>query len=83
MKTVSALALISIWGIFGISRGLAQMTVVNGASFDPSQPVAPGSFATVFGQNLCSQTMAGDLIAPFHDSEWGACYDAVRLAGAD
>ena len=64
MNTLSALALTSLWGILGISQAFAQMTVVNGASFDPSQPVAPGSFATMFGQNLCSQTMAGNWIAP-------------------
>ena len=63
MKTLSALALTSLWGILGVSPAFAQMTVVNGASFDSSQPVAPGSFATMFGQNLCSQTMAGNWIA--------------------
>ena len=41
-----------------------QMTVVNGASFDSSQPMAPGSFASIFGQNLCGQTMAGNWVAP-------------------
>ncbi len=64
MKAISALLLSSIWAIFGISSASAQVMVVNGASFDPSQPIAPGSFATAFGQNLCSQTMAGDWIAP-------------------
>jgi uncharacterized protein (TIGR03437 family) len=61
---VSALALIGSCSILATSQILAQMTVVNGASFDPSQPVAPGSFAAVFGGNLCSQTMAGGWIAP-------------------
>ncbi len=64
MKTLSALALVGLSGIFGISGALAQMTVVNGASFDSSQPIAGGSFATAFGQNLCSQTMAGNWIGP-------------------
>ena len=55
----------SPWPFSG-SPGIAsaQMTVVNGASFDPAQPIAPGSFATIFGQNLCPQTMAGDWVAP-------------------
>ncbi|HLG97885.1 MAG TPA: hypothetical protein VKX49_16345 [Bryobacteraceae bacterium] len=64
MRTLSAVALVSIWGIVTASQAVAQMSVVNGASFDPAQPIAPGSFATVFGQNLCSQTMAGNWIAP-------------------
>ena len=38
-----------------------QMTVVNGASYDSSGPMAPGSFVTVFGQNLCPQTAVGQL----------------------
>jgi uncharacterized protein (TIGR03437 family) len=63
VKTLSVLALISLWAA-GIAPSFAQMTVVNSASFDPSQPIAPGSFATVFGQNLCTQTMAGAWIAP-------------------
>jgi uncharacterized protein (TIGR03437 family) len=64
MKTLSVFALISIWTLAGGSPSFAQMTVVNGASFDASQSVAPGSFATAFGKNLCSQTMAGDWVAP-------------------
>ena len=64
MKVISLLAVIGLWGIAGISQSFAQMTVVNGASFDPAQPVAPGSLTTVFGQKLCSQTMAGAWIAP-------------------
>lgn len=64
MKIVSAFLLINLWGTLGISAASAQVMIVNGASFDPAQPIAPGSFATAFGQNLCSQTMAGDWIAP-------------------
>src|SRR5258708_16420428 len=64
MGVLSLLVIIGLWGIAASSQSSAQMTVVNGASFDPAQPIAPGSFATVFGQNLCSQTMAGDWIAP-------------------
>jgi uncharacterized protein (TIGR03437 family) len=36
-----------------------QLSVVNAASFDPAQPVAGGSFASAFGQNLCAQTATG------------------------
>lgn len=64
MKTFTTAALVSVWGIAVASQAFAQMSVVNGASFDPAQPIASGSFATVFGQNLCSQTMAGNWIAP-------------------
>ena len=56
-----------------------QITVVNGASFDSSQPMAPGSFGTVFGQNLCSQTTAGDWIAPGQlPTSLGSCSVAVN-----
>jgi uncharacterized protein (TIGR03437 family) len=43
----------------GISFG--QISIVNSASYDSTGPLAPGSFATVFGQNLCGQTAAGQL----------------------
>src|SRR5450631_30678 len=83
MKTLSALALTSLWGILGAPQAFAQMTVVNGASFDPSQPIAPGSFATMFGQNLCSQTMAGDWIAPGQlPTTLGGCSMTVNGAPA-
>jgi uncharacterized protein (TIGR03437 family) len=64
MKTLSVFALISLWSSLGLLPADAQMTVVNGASFDPTRPLAPGSFAAVLGQNLCSQTMTGDWIGP-------------------
>jgi uncharacterized protein (TIGR03437 family) len=83
LSTLSALALTSLWGILGVSQAFAQMTVVNGASFDPSQPVAPGSFATMFGQNLCSQTMAGNWIAPGQlPTTLGGCSVTVNGASA-
>jgi uncharacterized protein (TIGR03437 family) len=53
-------------GVFAVSGALlglmttaasAQVTIVNGASFDSSAPIAPSGFATVFGQNLCAQTL--------------------------
>ncbi len=37
----------------------AQTAVVNAASFLPGTPLAPGSFAAMFGQNLCGQTAIG------------------------
>ena len=56
-----------------------MMTVVNGASFDPNGPLAPGSFATMFGQNLCSQTAAGEWIAPGQlPTELGGCMVTVN-----
>ncbi len=83
MKTLSVLALISVWSVAGISQLFAQMSVVNGASFDSAQPIAPGSFATVFGQNLCSQTMAGDWIAPGQlPTTLGGCSVTVNGAPA-
>jgi YVTN family beta-propeller protein len=41
----------------------AQPVIVNGASFDSTAPIPPGSFATAFGQNLCGQTATGQLNA--------------------
>ncbi len=43
----------------GISFG--QISVVNSASYDSTGPLAPGSFATILGQNLCGETAAGQL----------------------
>src|SRR5450755_3959125 len=39
----------------------AQISVLNSASYDSTAPLAPGSFASVFGQNLCGQLAAGQL----------------------
>ncbi len=52
--------------LLSISAGAlsGQMVAVNGASYNPSTPIAPGSFASVFGTNLCGQTMAGSWVAP-------------------
>jgi uncharacterized protein (TIGR03437 family) len=50
--------------VVGTLHCVAQMKVVNAASFDAAQPIAPGSFVAAFGQNLCSQTMTGSLVAP-------------------
>ena len=85
MRTPSVLGLFFV-GILEIVSPLqlfAQMTVVNGASFDPSQPVASGSFASMFGQNLCFQTIASDWIAPGQlPSTLGGCSVTVNGAPA-
>jgi len=83
MRTALMLARIGLLAIGGISPSFAQMTILNAASFDPSQPIAPGSFATAFGQNLCSQTMAGDWIAPGQlPTTLGGCSMTVNGAPA-
>ncbi len=83
MKTLTALALAGLLGITGASRSFAQMSIVNGASFDPAQPIAPGSFASIFGQNLCPQTMAGNWVAPGQlPTALGGCSVAVNGASA-
>ncbi|MEO8663467.1 MAG: IPT/TIG domain-containing protein [Bryobacteraceae bacterium] len=63
MKLSAQFAVALFWAVTGIMPLAAQMTVVNGASFS-STPVAPGSFASIFGQDLCQGTMAGEWIAP-------------------
>ena len=83
MRTSLMLARIGLLAIAGISPSFAQMTILNAASFDPSQPIAPGSFATAFGQNLCFQTMAGDWIAPGQlPTTLGGCSMTVNGAPA-
>lgn len=56
-------AIISFFLALALSGGTSfgQTSVVNAASFDSTSPMAPGSFATVFGQNLCGQTATGQL----------------------
>src|SRR6266536_4132072 len=84
MKKVGLSFILLALAIFG-SSGIAsaQMSVVNGASFDPAQPIAPGSFASIFGQSLCPQTMAGDWVAPGQlPSTLGGCSVAVNGAPA-
>lgn len=51
-------------GTLGASLAFGQMRVQNGASFDSTQPMAPGAFVAIFGQNLCAQTAVGNSIAP-------------------
>ncbi len=56
-------AINSFFVAFALSVGISfgQMSVVNSASYDSTGPLAPGSFATIFGQNLCGQTATGQL----------------------
>jgi uncharacterized protein (TIGR03437 family) len=51
-------------GTLGASLAFGQMKFQNGASFDSMQPMAPGAFVAVFGQNLCAQIAVGNSIAP-------------------
>ena len=64
MKLSTMMRYLLLAGIIGLGASYAQMTVVNGASFNANGPIAPGSFATMFGQNLCSQTATGEWIGP-------------------
>lgn len=58
MRIRSALLIAAL----GAVTACAQITAVNGASFLPGKPVSPGSFATIFGENLCDETVAGEWI---------------------
>jgi len=42
---------------------ISQNGVVNGASFDPNQPIAPGSIATIYGVNLGFNLVDGKVTA--------------------
>lgn len=55
---IQRLGVTCILGVLISAPGFGQMMVVNAAAFSPGQPVAPGSIATIFGQNLCSTQMA-------------------------
>lgn len=78
MRGVSTVLFLMFGAGLGASRG--QMTVVDAASFNPGQPLAPGSFAAVFGPNLCGQTMVASWIAPgVLPTDLGGC--SVEVAG--
>lgn len=65
MKTAVSFSLTALAFLASQVVAPAQIAlIVNGASFNPHQPIAPGSFATVFGQNLCPQTSIAAWIAP-------------------
>ncbi len=71
--------------MFLLSAGIAsgQTIVVNAASFASTEPMAPGSFATVFGENICQQTAAGQLDANgMYPIALGGCSLTVNGAAA-
>lgn len=74
MKMVNSFA-IGLMFLFGLDIAMAQMRVVNGASFAPGQPLAPGSFATIFGNNLCGQQAVA---APPYPMTLGGCSVSVN-----
>ncbi len=47
---------VALAATIGLCGSYAQILIVNGASFNNGRPIAPGSFATVFGENLCPNT---------------------------
>jgi uncharacterized protein (TIGR03437 family) len=65
----------------GVSFG--QTSVVNAASFDAAGPMAPGAFATVFGQNLCGQTAAAPVSAGgLYPTTLGGCSLSINGTNA-
>lgn len=79
MRVLGAIPRVVLALTAGVGTSFAQMTIVNGASYVSSQPMAPGSFATVFGENLCSQTMAAQWIGPGQlPTSLGGCSVAVN-----
>jgi len=63
MKPAKAIRSVILVLPLALSVGIApaQISVLNSASYDSTAPLAPGSFASVFGQNLCGQLAAGQL----------------------
>jgi uncharacterized protein (TIGR03437 family) len=61
MKSTTAIKSVLLALVLSAGIAFGQMSIVNSASYDSTGPLAPGSFATVFGQNLCGQTAAGQL----------------------
>lgn len=64
MRARPFFSLVFLAALAGVTTAWGQMTIVNGASFDPAGPMAPGSFASIFGQNLCGQTAVGEWVGP-------------------
>lgn len=81
---ISNVALLLVLALqLGAGSSFGQMTVMNGASFASTQPMAPGSFASIFGQNLCSQTATGTWIGPGQlPTSLGNCSVAVNGTAA-
>ena len=64
----------------GTTAAYGQITAVNGASFQPGESVAPGSFATIFGRDLCSSTAVGEWKNGQLPTQLSAC--SVSVDGA-
>lgn len=60
MRRSPTISMVFIMLALGAGTAPGQTSVVNAASF-ASGPMAPGSFATIFGENLCGQTAGGQL----------------------
>jgi uncharacterized protein (TIGR03437 family) len=74
MRTISAIHLLLPALVVSASAVVGQTSVVNAASFDASGPMAPGAFATVFGQNLCGQTAVAPVSAEgLYPTTLGGC----------
>ncbi len=83
MKYLSVIRILVLAMVLATGVSFAQMGVVNGASYDSTQPMAPGSFATIFGQDLCPQTAAGAWIGPGQlPTNLGGCTVMVNGAPA-
>ena len=61
MRRSNAISLVLVMFVLCAGIVSGQTSVVNAASFASTDPLAPGSFATIFGQNLCGQTAGGQL----------------------
>lgn len=63
-KQLDVLLVLLLAALPGFPQQAGQMMIVNGASFDADQPLAPGSFASIFGDGLCSQRAVGNWTGP-------------------
>jgi uncharacterized protein (TIGR03437 family) len=59
---LTALTLVLAATAFAENPVIRANGVVNGATFDATQPVTPGSLISIFGDNLASQTAQADTI---------------------
>lgn len=75
MKIGNSFATLGLTFLLSLGASWAQMSVVNGASFAPGQPMAPGSFATIFGNSLCGQQAVA---APPYPLTLGGCSVSVN-----
>lgn len=64
MRTFWVPTLSCLLSAVALAQSSPQMTIVNGASFDASQPIPAGAFASAFGNDLCPQAMTGTWLSP-------------------